>query len=65
MSAMRLETSGSRRPFWSQIQQCFTEWHRRINSRWELATLDQRSLRDIGLSASSADCEASKPFWTE
>jgi uncharacterized protein YjiS (DUF1127 family) len=64
MSTMSLRTSSSRRLFWSQVQKCFKEWHRRINSRWELAMLDQRSLRDIGLSASSADCEASKPFWT-
>lgn len=64
MSTMSLGTLSSGPSFWSQVQKCFKEWHRRFNSRWELATLDQRSLRDVGLSASSADYEASKPFWT-
>jgi uncharacterized protein YjiS (DUF1127 family) len=63
MSTMSLGTLSSRSSYWSQIQECFKEWHRRINSRWELAGLDQKSLRDIGLSAGSADYEASKPFW--
>jgi uncharacterized protein YjiS (DUF1127 family) len=63
MSTMSLGTLNSRRSFWRAIQECFNEWHRRISSRWELAGLDQRSLRDIGLSAGSADYEASKPFW--
>ena len=63
MSTMSLGTLSSRRSFRSQIQECFKEWYRRIHSRWELAGLDQSSLRDIGLSATSADYEASKPFW--
>jgi uncharacterized protein YjiS (DUF1127 family) len=63
MSTMSLGTSSLRRSLWSQIQESVNEWYRRLNSRWELAGLDQRSLRDIGLSASSADYEASKPFW--
>jgi uncharacterized protein YjiS (DUF1127 family) len=64
MSTMSLGTLSLRRSFRSQIQECVKEWYRRINSRWELAGLDQRSLRDVGLSAASADYEASKPFWT-
>ena len=64
MSTMSLGTLSSRHSFWGQVQERFKEWHRRFNSRWELATLDQRSLRDIGLSASSAHYETSKPFWT-
>ncbi len=64
MSTMSLGTLSSRRSFWSQVQECVKEWRRRIYSRWELAALDQRGLRDIGLSADGADYEASKPFWT-
>jgi uncharacterized protein YjiS (DUF1127 family) len=64
MSTMNSGTLSSRHAFWGQVQKCVKEWHRRLYSRWELAALDQRGLRDIGLSAGGADCEASKPFWT-
>ena len=38
-------------------------WRRRAHDRQELAKLDTRSLRDLGLSTSEIQFEASKPFW--
>ena len=38
-------------------------WHRRVRSRRQLLTLDDRMLADIGVSRADASCEAAKPFW--
>ena len=38
-------------------------WRRRARERRELATLDHRTLSDLGLSASEIQFEANKPFW--
>src|SRR3954467_2769267 len=38
-------------------------WRRRRAERRELATLDPRMLRDVGLDPGSFDYEASQPFW--
>lgn len=40
-------------------------WRRRALERRELARLDHRSLRDLGLSASQVQFEANKPFWRD
>ena len=40
-------------------------WRQRSHERTELAKLDPRSLRDLGLSESAARFEANKPFWRE
>jgi len=48
---------------WSHMQRTVTEWHRRTNSRNELANLSDRCLQDIGLSRGIANFEAAKPFW--
>jgi uncharacterized protein YjiS (DUF1127 family) len=39
-------------------------WHR-LRSRYELASLGDAGLRDIGLSRCDAEFESSKPFWRE
>jgi uncharacterized protein YjiS (DUF1127 family) len=39
------------------------EWRRRVHSRGELMNLSDSELRDIGLSRSEAEVEASKVFW--
>jgi uncharacterized protein YjiS (DUF1127 family) len=39
------------------------EWRRRSRDRRGLATMSDRSLRDIGLTRYDAAREASKPFW--
>ncbi len=38
-------------------------WQRRANQRHALAHLDDRMLRDLGLSRSEAAWESRKPFW--
>lgn len=44
---------------WSLVR----EWRRRARSRTELAALDDRTLRDIGLSRADVWSEIDKPFW--
>jgi uncharacterized protein YjiS (DUF1127 family) len=41
------------------------EWRWREKGRLELARLDERMLRDIGLTRAEADNEIKKPFWRE
>jgi uncharacterized protein YjiS (DUF1127 family) len=41
------------------------EWRRRSRERAQLAGLDERMLRDIGLSHGEAEFLANKPFWKE
>ena len=38
-------------------------WQRRYKDRMHLLSLDERMLRDIGVSLVDVDREASKPFW--
>ena len=38
-------------------------WRRRARERRELATLDARTIHDLGLTTSEIQFEASKPFW--
>ena len=39
--------------------------YRRQRQRFDLATLDDRMLRDIGVSRTDADRESRKPFWLD
>jgi uncharacterized protein YjiS (DUF1127 family) len=39
------------------------EWQERASTRHRLMTLDERMLKDIGLSADIAEREGRKPFW--
>jgi uncharacterized protein YjiS (DUF1127 family) len=41
----------------------FGTWRQRARERNELAKLDARSLRDLGLSPGQIQFEANKPFW--
>ena len=41
------------------------EWRRRSRERAELAALDDRTLKDIGLSRADAEFLSNKPFWRE
>ena len=45
------------------FNQIFATWRRRAQERRELANLDHRSIRDLGLSASTIRFEANQPFW--
>ncbi len=40
-------------------------WRQRLGDRRALALMDERSLRDLGLSRYDAFYEARKPFWRE
>jgi len=42
-----------------------TEWRRRIRERSQLAALDDRMLRDIGITRLDAQYLSNKPFWRE
>jgi uncharacterized protein YjiS (DUF1127 family) len=39
------------------------EWRRRRAARYELASLDERTLRDIGLDPGTVDYEVRQSFW--
>jgi uncharacterized protein YjiS (DUF1127 family) len=41
----------------------FGVWQQRLRDRRALALMDDRSLRDLGLTRYDALYEASKPFW--
>jgi uncharacterized protein YjiS (DUF1127 family) len=51
--------------FLSDVRAALREWRWRKNSRLELTRLDERMLRDIGLTRALADHEINKPFWRE
>jgi uncharacterized protein YjiS (DUF1127 family) len=39
------------------------EWYRRARSRRDIAPLDERTIRDLGLTPGQMKFEAAKPFW--
>jgi uncharacterized protein YjiS (DUF1127 family) len=53
------------RPILGQAVALLREWRRRARSRAELARLDERMLRDIGVTPGEAWQEFSKPFWRQ
>ena len=54
-----------RRSFLSGVRAALRHWRRRKNGRLELARLDERMLRDIGLTGVDIEYEINKPFWRE
>jgi uncharacterized protein YjiS (DUF1127 family) len=40
-------------------------WRQRLRERQQLAEMDDRSLRDIGLTRYDVEYELRKPFWRE
>jgi uncharacterized protein YjiS (DUF1127 family) len=57
-----------RRAAGAVARQFFTtlrQWRRRAHDRAELASLDDRMLRDIGLTRADAEFLSNKPFWRE
>ena len=51
------------RGFLSGVRAVLREWRERKNGRLELARLDERMLRDIGLTRVDTFREINKPFW--
>lgn len=47
------------------VAQILRTWRQRAHERQELANLDHRTLRDLGLSEGSVRFEANKPFWRD
>jgi uncharacterized protein YjiS (DUF1127 family) len=47
----------------SRITDTYSTWRRRTTTRFELARLDDRMLRDIGVTHNAVEEEVSKPFW--
>ena len=48
---------------YTAFNQIFASWRRRARERRELANLDTRTLRALGLSPGEIQFEAYKPFW--
>ena len=48
---------------YTAFNQILATWRQRTRERRELANLDHRTLRDLGLSSSEIQFEANKPFW--
>jgi uncharacterized protein YjiS (DUF1127 family) len=48
---------------YTALNQIFATWRRRAQERRELANLDHRTARDLGISQSMIQFEANKPFW--
>ena len=48
---------------YTAFNQILASWRRRARERRELATLDSRTIRDLGLSPSDIQFEVNKPFW--
>lgn len=46
-----------------EFARLMAQWSHRLRSRRELASLEPRLLRDIGLTTEAALKEAEKPFW--
>ena len=68
MSTMNLSDTSMRSnnsSFLSRLKLRLVEWRNRAVSRLELASLDDHELRDMGMTRSSAEFEANKPFWRE
>jgi uncharacterized protein YjiS (DUF1127 family) len=49
----------------ARVLATFREWRRRAHDRAQLAGLDDRVLRDIGLTRADAEFLSNKPFWRE
>jgi uncharacterized protein YjiS (DUF1127 family) len=66
MSMLRLsitEVHSRHLPTWGELRALFIEWGSRARSRYELSMLNDRELRDIGLTRTDAVNECDKPFW--
>jgi uncharacterized protein YjiS (DUF1127 family) len=64
-TARRLEASGAAASprFFSQLVGHLVTWRQRARSRHLLRRLDDRMLRDVGLSRSDVERECAKHFW--
>ena len=62
----RTQLSGSHRTIFATPARLFdllNLWQARIDERRQLANLDERLMKDAGLSGAEVRCEAGKLFW--
>jgi uncharacterized protein YjiS (DUF1127 family) len=59
----RLLLSPDAMPTKARIKAVVQEWALRARSRREIAKVDERTSRDLGVSPSQLEFEARKPFW--
>jgi len=57
------QSHASPRRLFTDLRSLIAEWRRRARSRYELAALCDRCLRDIGVTRYDAVREVRKPFW--
>jgi len=50
---------------WDHAVASVRKWRRRTRERGELVALDDRMLKDIGLTRADAEFLGNKPFWRE
>jgi uncharacterized protein YjiS (DUF1127 family) len=50
---------------WSKVKRYLVECVRRVRFRYELITLSERDLADVGMTRLDAFNESIKPFWEE
>ena len=48
---------------WKHLLSTLREWRLRARTRRQIATLDARTMADLGLAPSQMAFEANKPFW--
>ena len=63
ISLSKIAAPTYRLPWWSQLEALFGEWWQRIISRYELESLSERDLADMGMTRIDAFNEIQKPFW--
>ena len=63
-AAARWNTRRALRRSLINLPQVVYEWQRRASERHHLRQLDDRMLKDIGLSRADVGGEVAKPFWT-
>ena len=48
---------------WNEVNRRLAEWWHFARSRYEMESLDDKCLHDIGMSRCITDFESAKPFW--
>ena len=55
--------AGHQRPTLAKVVDVVATWHARSAERQQLQEMDDRLLKDIGITRTDAIAEGSKPFW--
>ncbi|MBY4675427.1 DUF1127 domain-containing protein [Marinobacterium arenosum] len=63
--ATKLSLASLIKGYWRAWRRQLCRWRRNSHGRHQLAQLDDRLLRDIGLSRHDAEQISRKPFWRE